>query len=274
MGQNAAGCVILEFRQAITGSDARQGSRWRFGLLKGKWVVRLGVAALAAGMCVMGAAAHGQVQSPPPGVSVPAPHPLSGVQYNYPWEIYGGVAYSHFDAGPHLLQGANIGGFDARAMREFTQHWGVGVNVRGYYGTSGVQPNCGACTGTGNYTTPVEGPFVSEQMFMGGVEYRLLYNKHAAMLLHGFVGPTYGDFQRAIGNLNPEYLGLFSNQWATGAALGGSLDLNRSPKLVFRIAPDATLTNFGGNGFAEQFAISVGLVYRMGHPFKIHAKKK
>lgn len=238
-----------------------------------KWVLRLLGAAFAAGMCFIGAAAQGQVVSPPPNPQLPPPAPLAGVHYNYPWEIYGGLAYSHFDAGPHLLQGANIGGFDARAIREFSTRWGAGVNVRGYYGTSGVQPNCGSCTGTGNFTTPVEGPFVSEQMILGGAEYRALSNKHAAMMLHAFVGPTYGDFQRATGNLNPAYLGLFSNQWTFGGAFGGSIDLNRSPRLVFRIAPDATLTDFGGNGFAEQFAISVGLVYRMGHPFHIKEKK-
>jgi hypothetical protein len=51
---------------------------------------------------------------------------------------------------------------------------------------------------------------------------------------------------------------------AFGSALGGSIDLNRSPKLAFRISPDATLTDFGSAGIRAQFAISVGLVYRLG----------
>lgn len=230
--------------------------------MKGKrW---LAVAALVAGFS-LGAQAQDQGVTPQPNPQLPAPAPLAGVRYDYPWEFYGGLAYSHFDAGPHLLQGANLGGFDARAMRELGAKWGVGVNVRGYYGTSGVAPNCGSCTGGGSNGGPIRGPFVSEHMFVAGPEYRLLSNEHASMMLHAFVGGAYGDFQSAIGSVNPAYLGLFSNQFTEAAVMGGSIDLNRSPRLVFRIAPDATLTNFGNNGFEEQFAISVGIVYRMGH---------
>lgn len=235
--------------------------------MKSKWSVQLGVAAIAAVMSFWGAGAQGQVVSPPSHPQLPPPAPLAGVRYDYPWEIYGGFAYSHFDAGPNLLQGANLGGFDARAIRELNKKWGVGVNVRGYYGTSGVAPNCGNCTGSGPNGGSIEGPFVSEHMFLGGPEYRALSNEHAAMMLHAFVGGAYGDFQHGIGNVNPASLGLFSNQLAFGGAFGGSIDLNRSPRLVFRLAPDATLTNFGGAGLKEQFAISVGVVYRMGRRF-------
>jgi hypothetical protein len=237
--------------------------------LKGKGVCWLGVAALAAVLNLSAAAQdqNPQTITPPPNAQVTSPAPLSDVHYDYHWEVYGGVAYSHFDAGPNVLQGANLGGFDARAVRELTTKWGVGVNVRGYYGTSGVYPNCGDCTGTGANGGPIKGPFVSEHMFVAGPEYRLLSNEHASMMLHAFFGGAYGDFQHAIGNVNPASLGLFSNQFTEGAVLGGSIDLNRSPRLVFRIAPDATLTNFGNNGFEEQFAISVGVLYRMGHRF-------
>jgi hypothetical protein len=235
--------------------------------LKGKKSSWLGAAVVAAAMGLTGAAARGQVQSPPPNPQLPPPAPLAGVRYDYPWEIYGGVGYSHFDAGPHLLQGANLGGFDARAVRELNKRWGVGVNVRGYYGTSGVVPNCGSCSGTGPNAGPIQGPFVSEHMFLAGPEYRLASNQHAALMLHAFWGGAYGDFQRDLGGIPPANLGLFSNQFAAAAAMGGSIDLNRSPRLVFRIAPDATLTNFGSNGFAEQFALSMGVVYRMGRRF-------
>jgi hypothetical protein len=235
--------------------------------LKGKGVCWLGVAALAAVLNLGAAAQNPQNITPQASAQLPPPAPLADVHYDYPWEMYGGLAYSHFDAGPNLLQGANLGGFDARAVRELTQKWGVGLNVRGYYGTSGVAPNCGDCTGSGSNGGPIRGPFVSEHMFVVGPEYRLLSNQHASMMLHAFVGGAYGDFDHALGGVNPASLGLFSNQFTEAAVLGGSIDLNRSPRLVFRIAPDATLTNFGNNGFEEQFAISIGVVYRMGHRF-------
>jgi hypothetical protein len=236
--------------------------------LKRTWGVRVGLAAVAAAMCLMGAGAEGQVASPPPNPQLPAPAPLAGVRYDYPWEIYGGFAYSHFDAGPNLLQGANLGGFDARAVREFGTRWGVGANVRGYYGTSGTAPNCGSCTGSGPNAGPITGPFVSEHMFLIGPEYRLKANEHAALMLHAFVGGAYGDFTQGLNGVPPQNVGFFKNQITPGGAFGGSIDLNRSPRLVFRIASDATLTDFGHNGFAEQVAISLGVVYRMGHPFR------
>lgn len=225
--------------------------------MKGKGRIWLAVAALAAGLS-MGAAAQDQVPTPPPNPQLPPPAPLAGVRYDYPWEIYGGFAYSHFDAGPNILQGANLGGFDARAVRELTTKWGIGANVRGYYGTSGV----GATT-----ALPIHGPFVSEHMFLAGPEFRALHDEHASMMLHAFVGGAYGDFQHSLRGIPPGELGFFANQVTFGGAFGGSIDLNRSPRLVFRIAPDATLTDFGGVGMKEQFALSVGIVYRMGHRF-------
>lgn len=183
---------------------------------------------------------------------------LAGVRYDYRWEIYGGMAYSHFNAGPNLLQGANLGGFDAQVARFFTPRWAAAANVRGYYGTSGVVPN----------VYNIKGPFVSEHMFLVGPEWRGPSNEHASLTLHALVGGAYGNFQHAIGNVPPGELGLFSNQFTFGGAFGGSIDLNRSPRLVFRISPDATITKFGTGGIQDQFAISVGLVYRLGKGLK------
>jgi hypothetical protein len=53
-----------------------------------------------------------------------------------------------------------------------------------------------------------------------------------------------------------------------GSAIGGSIDLNRSARWVFRISPDATLTDFGSAGIHEQFALSVGVVYRLRRGLK------
>lgn len=234
------------------------GSFWRSGLLKGMRSIQLFLAA-AAVLLFFQAAAWAQSQSASAQFQSSAPPaqggPLAGIHYGeHHWEIYGGLAYSHFNAGPHLIQGANLGGFDAQVARFFTPRWAAAANVRGYYGTSGVVAN----------TYGIEGPFVSEHMFMAGPEYRGPSNEHVSMTFHALVGGAYGNFEHGIGNVPPGNLGLFSNQFTFGSALGGSIDLNRSPRLAFRISPDATLTNFGSAGIKEQFAISVGLVYRMG----------
>ena len=184
---------------------------------------------------------------------------LANVRYDWRWEVYGGFAYSHFNAGSTLVQGANLGGFDAQVARFFTPRWAIAGNARGYYGTSGVAPN----------PYGIEGPFVSEHMFLVGPEYRGPSNIHASMLFHALVGGAYGYFNRGLHDQNgnpvpPENVGFFNNQMTFASAIGGSIDLNRSPRLVFRISPDATLTDFGGAGLHEQFTLSVGLVYRLG----------
>ncbi len=187
---------------------------------------------------------------------------LSGVTYNNRYEVYGGAAYAHFDAGPNILQGANLGGFDAQAARFFTRKWAAAGNVRGYFGTSGAVPNA----------FNIRGPFVDEIFFLGGPEYRAASNQHASITLHALFGGVHGSFDSALndeaGNrVDPSVVGFFNNQTTFGAAIGGSIDLNRSPRLAFRISPDATLTDFstrGQGGIVQQFAISVGVVYRLG----------
>jgi hypothetical protein len=208
-----------------------------------------------------------------------SPQPLVGVQYDYRWEFYGGLAYSHFNAGPQLVQGANLGGFDFQAARFFRYHWALDANGRGYYGTSGVDPN----------VYNIRGPAVSQYMFMAGPEYRGPSNEHVSMTFHALFGGAYGIFDTALqapasivattpgcaessDTINPECIGLFKNQLTWASAIGGSIDLNRSARWAFRISPDATLTHFqssgGQGGVREQFAISVGVVYRKGMGLK------
>lgn len=187
---------------------------------------------------------------------------LSGVTYNSRYEVYGGLAYTHFDAGPSVLQGANLGGGDAQIAYFLNRKWAAVGNLRAYYGTSGAVPN----------PYNIQGPAVSEYMALAGPEYRLASNKHASVTLHALFGGAYGWFGKDLNNqfgqrIEPGQVGFFNDQIAFGSAIGGSIDLNRSPRLAFRISPDATLTDFSSEGkgdFKEQFAISVGLVYRFG----------
>ena len=155
------------------------------------WVVRPIVATsvllVLTWMLAGGANANAQVPvyTPPP---VAPNTSLSNVRYDYRWEIYGGIAYSHFNAGPNLLQGANLGGFDIQAAHWFRQHWALAGNARGYYGTSGVVPNI----------YEIRGPFVSEQMYMVGPEFRGPSNPHVSMTFHALVGGAYGSFSSAL----------------------------------------------------------------------------
>jgi len=224
----------------------------------------LGVLLVASAVWLTTAAAPVLAQAPQYHPPVVAPNDtLAGVDYNYRYEVYGGLSYTHFNAGPNLLQGANLGGFSLDGARFFDRKWAAAASVRGYYGTTGVVPN----------DENIRGPFVAQYMFMGGPEYRWIANPHASVTLHALVGGAYGQFSSDIAPDTPAQLGLFNNQLAFGGAFGGAIDLNRSPRLAFRIQPEGTLTNYGGAGLHEQVAISVGLVYRLGRKIEPAAKR-
>lgn len=224
--------------------------------------VRKFVLILAAAVLLSWFSEQAQAQYKQPQVGPAAP--LSGVQYTYRWEFYGGMAYGHLTAGPQLTQGSNLGGFDAQVSEFFTQRWALEGNIRGYYGTSGAAPN----------PYGIRGPFVNEYLFVAGPEWRGPSNEHVTTTAHALFGYAWGRFESALYDQNdvkvpPQNVGFYPNQVAFGSVLGGTVDLNRSPKLAFRISPDAILTDYSskyisGSRLKADFGISVGLVYRMG----------
>ena len=220
------------------------------------WLKAIGVLGVGLlGMVLMRGMAGAQVI--PPAQTIPeAPtlqnDTLKPLDYRNKYDIYGGFASSHFNAGPALIPGANLGGFDIQGTMWLSMRLGVTANVRGYYGTTGVVPN----------PYNIHGPFISEYQFMAGPSIRGPKNEHAALTFHALVGGSYGDFTSAINQgLTGPNLGLFNNGTALATALGGSVDLNRSSRLSLRISPDYLLTRFGGVS-QNEFAISVGVLYR------------
>jgi hypothetical protein len=220
--------------------------------LKAIGVLGLGLLSMA---LMLGSMAEAQVV--PPAQTIPeAPtlqnESLKPLDYRNKYDIYGGFASSHFNAGPALIPGANLGGFDIQGTMWLKMRLGATANVRGYYGTTGVIPN----------SYGIHGPFVMEHLFMAGPSIRGPKNEHAALTFHALVGGSYGVFDSAVDNgATPAQLGLFNNGVTLATALGGSLDLNRSPRWSLRISPDYLLTRFGGVS-QNEFAISVGVLYR------------
>jgi hypothetical protein len=227
-----------------------------FGVAARKWrAVLLGVGLLSTGWMLHSRA---DAQAVPPAQTIPETPTLQNESlkpqdYRNKNDIYGGLASSHFNAGPALIPGANLGGFDVQGTMWFSTRLGATANVRGYYGTSGVVPN----------PYNIHGPFVFEHLFLGGPSIRGPKNEHAALTFHALFGGSYGVFDSAIDQgLTGPNLGLFNNGVAFATALGGSIDLNRSPRLSVRLSPDYLLTRFGGVS-QNEFAISVGVLYRL-----------
>ena len=226
------------------------------GVAARKWrTVLLGMGLLSTGL-ILGSMAEAQVV--PPAQTVPeAPslqnESLKPLDYRNKYDLYGGLASSHFNAGPALIAGANLGGFDIQGTLWLRMRLGATANVRGYYGTTGVVPN----------PYGIHGPFIYEHLFMAGPSIRGPKNEHAALTFHALVGGSYGVFNSAVDQgLTGPNLGLFNNGVVLATAVGGSLDLNRSPKFSLRLSPDYLLTRFGGVS-QNEFAISIGVLYRL-----------
>lgn len=229
------------------------------------FVFRMRLALLCAGAIMCGQALFAQTQKPAATESLPPStyslqnDTLAGVRYDNRWQLYFGAGYRHFNAGPNLFQGAQMGGPDVQITRRLSTHWAATGNARGYWGTSGATPN----------KYGIAGPLVSEYLFLAGPEYRGPRNEHAAVNFHALVGGAYGIYDADLGKIPPGAVGFYNNGLSVAGAFGGSLDLNRSPRWALRLSPDLMVTRHG-NQFQEQFAMSVGVLYRfVGKP---HAK--
>lgn len=227
---------------------------WLKGIRFAQW--SWGTVVVLMSFCIsLGTVARAQAGPPSPTVQERPSlenETLQAVKYNNKYEIYGGAAFSHFNSGPSLVAGTNLGGFDVQGTRWFSSWLGATANIRGYYGTQGVTPNA----------LGIHGPFVYEHQFMGGASFRGPKNEHAALTFHVLAGGAYGVFDSALDpGEKPTQFGMFNNGLAFATALGGSVDLNRSPKIALRISPDYLLTRFGGTS-QNEFAISVGILYR------------
>ncbi len=196
--------------------------------------------------------------------TIPAPvyvplNPLSGVTYDNRYDLSLGMAYAHIKAGPPPLhEGANLGGLDLNGSLWLARRWGLEGTGRYVVGTSGAGVN----------DLNIEGPFISETFFAGGPEWLGPHSKHGALIAHAMVGGVYGKFQQDLRGAPPSAVGFFNDQIALAAVIGGHIDLNRSPRWVFRITPDALYTRYGIDYGTMatypywNFGISVGVEYK------------
>jgi len=201
--------------------------------------------------------AQNNASQAPNGVYI-AVDPLAGVRYDNRFDASIGLAYDHMKAGPTLLQGSNLGGIDLSGSLWFSRHFAVEGSGRGYLGTSGA--------GVNSYN--IDGPFVSQYLFVGGPEWLGPHNKHGALIAHVLVGGAYGNFTQDLRGNPPSVVDFYNNQLAPAGVIGGHLDLNRTAHWVIRITPDAVVTRYSINyppkttSTDVNFAISVGVQYK------------
>ena len=101
-------------------------------------------------------------------------------------------------------------------------------------------------------------------MGMLGAQYRGPKNQYAALNYHALFGVGAGTFDYSLKDIPDTarpVIGLYTNRVKPMAALGASLDFNRSKNWAIRISPDLILEHFGTET-REFVSVSGGVVYR------------
>jgi hypothetical protein len=182
------------------------------------------------------------------------------VTYANHYEAYVGINFMDFQAGQDLPTRMNLGGGEVAGT-----YWllpnsagqgklGITLDYRGDLGTTPVDAN-----------VKIMGrPLVRLNIGMAGVQWRGPKNHYAAINYHAYAGVGAGDFDHDTHVLGPNYtVGLYNNSVKPMAALGGSLDYNRTKNIAIRLQPDLILEHFGTET-REFFSISGGVIYRFG----------
>jgi len=205
-----------------------------------------------------------QNTAPQPSPAYIAIDPLAGVRYDNRWDLSVEMAYDHIKAGPNLLQGANLGGLNISSSYYLARRWRLEGTFRPYVGTSGAAPN----------PYQINGPFIAQYVFAAGPEWLGPHNKHGALIPHVLVGGAYGDFEHNLRSHPPETVGFYNNQVAFAMIMGGHFDLNRSAHWVFRMTPDAVLTNYGVNYGTKQHQLDINAAFSVGIEYRFMRKTK
>jgi hypothetical protein len=192
--------------------------------------------------------------------------PAAPVTYANRYELFGGLNFMNFQAGQSLPKRMNMGGGELLGTYWLTKKLGLSADYRIDAGTTPVFANGGTTPLSKNGTGINNRPLVYLNTIMLGAQYRGPKNQYAALSYHGYFGVSHGTFDYSLKNVPPanySEIGLYTNRTKPMAALGVSLDFNRSKNWAIRISPDLILEHFGTET-REFVAVSGGVVYRFG----------
>ena len=190
---------------------------------------------------------HAQVTATAPVTTEP--------QYAQRWDLYGGAQYSHFNPSPSRgVAAINLLGWNGSATAWFRPAWGIEASARGLYGNMVLPSNAY------NLTNPP----MSEHLFLFGPSFRFLRTPNYTFGMHTLFGAAYGKFSTGFpSGVQPNTLSIYNDKLAFGSAVGAYADYNVTPKWSVRLVTDWQPTHYGFT-FQNEFAGSVGLVYKLG----------
>jgi hypothetical protein len=178
--------------------------------------------------------------------------------YAHLYDAYATMGYLRFKPGPDL-QKLTFYAWDTGVTRYLNDRLGVTVDGRGYYGTAYVGLNFSAITR----------PAVSTYTAMVGPTYRFYMQPRYAIsgrvlggYAHGnFTGDTNGFGTIVAPNATKGLLYPDGGTYAASVSVLG--ELNLTPNVALRLAPEYFVTGFGSST-QNSLGFTGGLVYRFG----------
>jgi hypothetical protein len=175
--------------------------------------------------------------------------------YDHRWETYLDMGYLRFKPGPNL-QRLTYYAWETGLTRFSTERLGYTLVGRGYFGTAycNITTYC-----TGYFTRPA----ISQYDVIGGPVYRFYVQPKFAISGRAMAGWAHGNFSGDTNGIPPADKGLYpdANTFAASASVIG--ELNISPNLALKLAPEYFFTGFGSTIQASR-GFTAGLVYRWG----------
>lgn len=175
--------------------------------------------------------------------------------YDHKWESYMDMGYLRFQPGPSL-QRLTYYAWETGLTRFSNERLGFTLDGRGYYGTAFVGVNTYS---QGKFTRPA----ISQYDVIGGPVYRFYLQPKFSIAGRALGGWAHGNFSGDTNGIPPADLGLYPTADTFAASVSVIGELNVSPNLALKLAPEYFFTGFGSTIQASR-GFTGGLVYRWG----------
>ncbi|MGA2570138.1 MAG: hypothetical protein ABSF23_06425 [Terracidiphilus sp.] len=177
--------------------------------------------------------------------------------YDHRWETYMDTGYLRFTPGP-ARQRLTYYAWETGLTRFSTERLGFTLDGRGYYGTAYVGLNFS------NITRPA----ISQYDLLIGPVYRFYAQPKYSISGRVLAGGAYGNFEgdtNGFKNICPTSSSclLYPSGYTYAASASVIGELNISPSLALKLAPEYFFTGFGSTMQASR-GFTGGLVYRFG----------
>ena len=175
--------------------------------------------------------------------------------YDHKWETFADMGYLRFTPGPSL-QRLTYYAWETGLTRFRSERLGYTLDGRGYIGNAYVGINQYS---QGAFTRPQ----VSMYNVLIGPVYRFYLQPKYAISGRVMGGWAYGNFSGDTNGIPPTLLGLYPDGSTFAASASVIGELNLTPSVSFKLAPEYFLTGFGST-LQNSLGFTGGITYRFG----------